>query len=55
MMIKVNGEYLDFDDVVEIESQIKLFEDIETSNGDYSYSFTLPKTNKNLKALGFLF
>lgn len=52
MMIKVNGEYLDFDDQIEIERQIKLFQDIETSNGDFSYSFSLPKTQKNLAAIG---
>lgn len=52
MMVKVSGEYLDFDGDIEIESQIKLFEEIETSNGDYSYSFDLAKTNKNLSALG---
>lgn len=55
MMIKVNDEYLDFDGNIEIENQIKLFEDIETSNGDYSYSFDLPKTNHNLKQLGLPF
>lgn len=52
MMIRVNGEYLDFDDDIEIEEQIKLFEEIDTSNGDYSYSFSLSKTNFNLKILG---
>lgn len=55
MMIRVNGEYLDFNDDIEIESQVKLFEEISTSNGDYSYSFQLPTTSKNLKALGFPF
>lgn len=55
MMIRVNGEYLDFDDDIEIESQIKLFEEISTSNGDYSYSFDLSKTSKNLAALGLPF
>lgn len=55
MMIRVNGEYLDFDSDIEIESQIKLFQDIETANGDYSYSFEISKTNKNLKALGLPF
>ncbi len=53
MMIKVNGEYLDFDGDIETESQIKLFDEIETSNGDYSYSFDVPVTAKNLKLLGF--
>lgn len=55
MMIKVNGEYLDFNGDIEIESQIKLFEEIETANGDYSYSFDLSKTTNNLKILGFPF
>lgn len=55
MMIRVNGEYLDFDGDIEVEAQIKLFEDIETSNGDYSYSIELPPTNHNLKQLGLPF
>jgi hypothetical protein len=55
MMIRVNGEYLDFNDDIEIESQIKLFQDIETTDGDFSYSFELAQTNKNLKALGLPF
>lgn len=55
MMIRVNEEYLDFDGDIEIEVQIKLFEEIQTSNGDYSYSFDLPKTNHNLKQLGLPF
>lgn len=55
MMIKVNGEYLDFDGDIEIETQIKLFDEIQTSNGDYSYSFDLSKTNHNLKQLGLPF
>lgn len=54
-MIKVNGDYLDFDDTIEVESQIKLFEEISTANGDFSYTFTIPKTSKNLSLLGFPF
>lgn len=54
-MIKANGEFLDFDGDIETEQQIKLFEEISTSNGDFSYSFDLPKTSKNLKALGLPF
>lgn len=55
MMIRVNDEYLDFDGDIEIEVQIKLFEKIQTSNGDYSYSFDLPTTNHNFKLLGLPF
>ena len=52
-MIKANGEYLDFNESIEIESQIKLFEEIYTATGDFSYSFDVAKTMKNLKILGF--
>lgn len=52
MMIKVNGEYLDFNDVVEVEKQIKLFEDISTTDGDFSYAFNLPRTINNIRILG---
>jgi hypothetical protein len=54
-MLKANGEYLDFNDDIEVESQVKLFEDIESMQGDWSYSFQLSKTNNNLKILGLPF
>ena len=41
MMIKVGNEYLDFDDDITLERQIKLFENIATSNGDFSYAFDI--------------
>jgi hypothetical protein len=52
MMIKVSNEFLDFDDLIEVEKQIKLFEDISTTDGDFSYSFELQKTLNNTKLLG---
>lgn len=51
MMIKVSNEYLDFDEVIEVEKQIKLFEDISTTDGDFSYSFDIPKTLNNTRLL----
>lgn len=48
MMIQVNGDYFDFGDDIEIERQVKLFEDVSTTNGDFSYSFDIPKTKKNI-------
>lgn len=51
MMIKVSNEYLDFDEVIEVEKQIKLFEDISTTDGDFSYSFEIPKTLNNTRLL----
>lgn len=54
-MIRVNNEYLDLvpGDEVEIDSQIKLFEELDTTAGDFSYSFELAYTAKNFAALGF--
>lgn len=51
-MLKIGTEYLDCNDTVEIERQVKLFEDLSSTDGDYSYQFNLPKTAKNIKALG---
>lgn len=52
MMIKKGTEYFDFDGVIEVESRIKLFEDISTNNGDFSYDIELPNTAHNRKLLG---
>lgn len=52
MMLKVNDEYLDFTGTVEVEKQIKLFEDIASTDGDFSYSFELPRTINNVRILG---
>jgi hypothetical protein len=55
MLLKVNGEFLDFNGNIEIEKQSKLFEEIDTTSGDFSYSFSLPKTTKNLSVFDFPF
>lgn len=52
MMLRVNDEYLDFNDLVEVEKQIKLFEEISSADGDFSYSFEIPKTINNIRILG---
>lgn len=51
MMLKVNGEYLDFNGDIEIEKKIKLFEDIETADGDLSFEFEINLTSENLRIL----
>ncbi len=55
MMLKVNDEYLDFDGDIEIERQVKLFEEIDTTDGDYSYEFDLQYTSHNARVLGLPF
>lgn len=52
MMLRVNGEFLDFNDFVDVEKRVKLFEKIDETLGDFSYAFNLNKTAKNLKILG---
>lgn len=54
-MIKTNNGYLDFDDIIEVERQVKLFEEIATTDGDFSYQFRAPQTSNNLYILGFPF
>lgn len=49
MMIRVSNEFLDFDNDIEVEKQIKLFEDIATTDGDFSYQFEIPKTLNNTR------
>lgn len=51
MMIRLPSGYLDFNGDVEVEKQIKLFEDLETTDGDYSYSFNLERTANNIRLL----
>lgn len=52
MMIRVSGGFLDFNDLVEMERQVKLIEEISATDGDFSYSFDLPKTDRNTYLLG---
>lgn len=52
MMLKVNDEFLDFNELVEIEKRVKLFEEIDETLGDFSYVFSLSKTSKNMRILG---
>lgn len=53
MMIKVSNEFLEFDELIEVEKQIKLFEEISTTDGDFSYSFELGKTLTNRRLLRY--
>lgn len=47
MQIKVNNQYLDYNEPIEIERQVKLFEQVADTSGDFSYSFTIVSTSKN--------
>lgn len=52
MMIRTNGVVLDFNDFIEVEKKAKLFEEISDTQGDFSYSSSMPLTSRNVKALG---
>lgn len=47
MTLKVNHEYLEFNQDIDIEKKIKLFEEIDRTQGDFSYQFEVPKTSVN--------
>lgn len=53
MIIKVGDEYLDFGNDIEVERQAKLFEEIATVDGDYSFQFDIPATSNNVRLLGY--
>lgn len=54
-MIRINSQYLDLfpDTSIEIDRQVKLFESLEETSGDFSYTFDFPYTAQNFAALGF--
>lgn len=52
MMLRANGLMLDFNEDIEIEKHSKVFEEIDATVGDFSYSFSLQKTSRNLQILG---
>lgn len=52
MILKVNGEFLDFDGDIDIERKAKLFENISENSGDFSYEFQIPDTSGNRAKLG---
>lgn len=53
MMIKINGEYLDFNGDIEIERKIKAFENIVNTDGDLSFEFEIQDTARNRRILKF--
>jgi hypothetical protein len=52
MMIKVNDIFLDFNADIEIERKVKLFQNIDETEGDLSFAFNVELTSTNLTALG---
>lgn len=55
MMLRIGTQFLDFNGDVEMESQVKLFEELDSTYGDYSYAFDLPYTQNNLNIIGLPF
>jgi len=51
MMIKANGEYLDFDGDITVSKSVKLIEAVSENKGDFSYSFTIQRTSNNIRIL----
>lgn len=55
MMLKVNSEYLEFNASIEQDRKAKLFEELDTVDGDVSFEFELELTSHNVKTLRFPF
>ena len=52
MYIRINGEYLEFSESIYVEKRAKLFENASKAAGDFSYSFDLIRSQKNMRLLG---
>src|SRR5688572_10501146 len=51
MMLRVAGGFLDIDEEIFVEKRTKLFESLDETLGDFSYTFELQKTQNNLNLL----
>lgn len=49
-MIRIGNEYLEYDGMPEVVRQVKSADTIDTA-GDFSYSFSIPLTNNNVRIL----
>ena len=52
-MLRVNNEYLDFNQSIQQDRKAKLFEDIDKIEGDVSFEFELYLSSNNIRILNF--
>lgn len=55
MMLRVGSEYLDFNAPITQERKVKLFEEIDSTQGDVSFEFEIYLSSRNANILGFPF
>jgi hypothetical protein len=55
MMIKVGSEYLDFNADIEMARQVKVFDELEKTAGDFSYAFEIDLSGENIRILNLPF
>lgn len=53
MILRSNGRYFDFNADIEVERRWKLFENLNQTDGDFSYRFEMDRTANNMEILGF--
>jgi hypothetical protein len=53
MMLRVNNEYLDFNESITQDRKAKLFEEIDSVDGDVSFEFEIYLSSQNAKILDF--
>lgn len=48
MIVQVGNGYLELNDSITVEKKVKLLDDVSATEGDFSYSFSIPKTKNNV-------
>lgn len=51
MIVQVGDGYLELNETIQIEKKVKLFSDISATEGDFSYSFLIPKSQNNVELI----
>lgn len=51
MIVQVGDGYLELNESIQVEKKVKLFDDVSATEGDFSYEFSIPKSQNNIELI----
>jgi hypothetical protein len=51
MIVQVGDGYLELNEPIQVEKKVKLFDDVSATEGDFSYEFSIPKSQNNVELI----